>query len=73
MNDWNFIETAPKDGTLVLLWARLGSNPPSANDFYPIVGFWHSLIEPWKVAPEHLNQEEHLIASFWAPIPAPPN
>jgi hypothetical protein len=69
---WKPIETAPKDGTVVLLWARL-SKPPSPNDFHRIVGFWHRSIHQWKVSPEHLNGEEVLIASYWAPLPEPPN
>jgi Putative Actinobacterial Holin-X, holin superfamily III len=36
----------------VLLWARLKSFPPSGDDFYSIVGFWHPSIQRWKVWPE---------------------
>jgi hypothetical protein len=68
---WKPIGNAPKDGTPVLLWARLKISLPS-NDFYPIVGFWHRSIERWKVLPEHLNREEELIASYWIALPAPP-
>lgn len=72
MTSWKTINTAAKDGTPVLLWARLKNGPPENPAFYPIVGFWHRLIEKWKVAPEHLNQEEELIASHWAALPEPP-
>jgi hypothetical protein len=44
MTNWRPIEEAPRDGRPVLLWARLKTNPPGLNDFYPIVGFWHHLI-----------------------------
>jgi len=54
MTNWRAIEEAPRDGRSVLLWARLKTNPPSFNDFYPIVGFWHHSIQEWKVWPEHL-------------------
>jgi hypothetical protein len=72
MKNWEPIETAPKNGMPVLLWARLKSNPPSGNDFYSIVGFWHQSIERWKVWPEHLNGEEDLIPSFWTALPEAP-
>jgi hypothetical protein len=72
MTNWKPIEDGPKDGTLVLLWARLKSNPPADNDSYPIVGFWHRSVQQWKVSPEHLNQKEELIASYWMALPEPP-
>ena len=72
VRDWRPIEEAPKDGRSVLLWARLRSNPPEPDDFYPIIGFWHPLIEQWKVAPEHLNSSEVLTPSHWADIPEAP-
>jgi hypothetical protein len=73
MNNWQLIEGAPRDGTPMLLWARLKSHPASADDFHPIVGFWHRAIQRWKVSPEQLNRDEDLIASFWTPLPEPPN
>jgi hypothetical protein len=72
MSAWKPIEDAPDNGTAVLLWARLKSHPPSANDYHPIVGFWHRVIQTWKVSPEQLNEGEELIASYWAPLPEPP-
>lgn len=71
--NWNPMESAPRNGTPVLLWARLRSNPPSPDDWYPIVGFWHASIQQWKVSPEHLNREEDLNASHWIALPEPPN
>jgi hypothetical protein len=55
---WRPIDEAPKDGSAVLLWARLKSHPTSSDDYHPIVGFWHRV---------------DLIASFWASLPEPPN
>jgi hypothetical protein len=72
MVNWQSIDTAPKDGRSVLVWARLGSSPFEKGDHFPIVGFWHPTIMCWKVAPEHLNPQEELIASHWAPIPKLP-
>jgi hypothetical protein len=70
---WRPIDEAPKDGSAVLLWARLKSHPTSSDDYHPIVGFWHRAIHRWKVSPEQLNRDEDLIASFWASLPEPPN
>ena len=72
LTNWKPIDSAPKNGTPVLLWARLKSSPPSDDDLYPIVGFWHASVQRWKVSPEHLNREEDLIASCWIPLPEPP-
>ena len=73
MTNWKPIEEAPKDGTPVLLWARLKCHPPSGDDYHLIVGFWHPAIQRWKVSPEHLNRAEDLTASHWMPLPKPPN
>ena len=72
MTDWQPLKTAPKDGSPVLLWARLGSHPPEGESFFPIVGFWHRSVGRWKVAPEVLNAPEDLIPTYWAPSPKPP-
>jgi hypothetical protein len=72
MMNWNPIDNAPTDGTPVLLWARLKSSPPEGDDSYAIVGFWHRDVRQWKVSPEHLNQKEELIASYWVALPEAP-
>ena len=72
MTSWKPIEDAPKDGRLVLLWARLKTPPEERDDIgYPIVGFWLRNIG-WKVAPELLNRDEELIPTYWTEIPEPP-
>jgi hypothetical protein len=72
MIDWQLMETAPRDGRPVLLCAKLSSYPPEPKNHFPIVGFWHQTIMRWKVAPEHWNPQEELIATHWAPIPKSP-
>jgi hypothetical protein len=69
MMDWKPIKSAPRDGSSVLLWARLMSTPPGNDDFYPIVGAWNKSIERWKVAPELLNKAEVLDARYWNELP----
>lgn len=73
MTSWNPINTAPRNGRPLLLWARFKSSPPGEATFYPVVGFWHRSIDRWKVAPEDLNGSEELIATHWAALPEPPN
>lgn len=66
MTDWQPIETAPKDGSSVLLWARMRANPPEKDSFFPVVGFWQPYpVERWKAR----DTEDDLIATRWAPIP----
>jgi hypothetical protein len=71
VKDWKPIESAPQDGSSVLLWVRLTSVPPE-NDFCPIVGSWNKSIERWKVAPELLNKAEVLDARYWTELPNSP-
>ena len=71
MPNWKPINSAPKTGTRVLLWARCKSIPADV-DYSPIVGYWNRSIERWNVAPEHLNREEELVPSHWLEFPRPP-
>ena len=72
MTDWKPTESALRDGSSVLLWARLTSVPPGDDDFYPIVGAWNKSIERWKVVPELLNKAEALDVRFWTELPNSP-
>jgi hypothetical protein len=67
---WKTIESAPKNGRAVLLYARCKTNPD--HTFAPIVGFWNKQLTLWKVAPECLNRGEELIPSHWMEIPELP-
>lgn len=59
--EWQPIETAPKDGTRVLLWRRAIRDQPA-----PIMadGFWCETCWVW---PYILSEPTH-----WQPLPAPP-
>jgi hypothetical protein len=73
MDKWKPIDSAPKDGTGLLLWVtRFGTTPAGQSEPAPVVGFWHGKIERWKVAPEYLNREEDLHPSHWMELPKPP-
>lgn len=65
---WQPIETAPKDGTpVLLLWfdAETGAAPMHR------VGFWHSREQAWCDTHRVLhNQHSH--PTHWMPLPSPP-
>jgi len=59
---WMPIETAPKDGTKILLWpGYLMGGDPMSGWWARLAGKWVSAGEPFEVAPTH-----------WRPLPAPP-
>lgn len=70
---WRPIETAPKDGTYLLLWEQYSTNP--------FVGCW--AFGAWTVSHEHVDAEGgwdganvvdalSMPITHWMPIPAPP-
>ena len=59
---WRDIETAPKDGTKILLWpGYLMGGDPMTGWWARLARKWVSAGEPFEVAPTH-----------WRPLPAPP-
>jgi hypothetical protein len=72
MTGWKSIESAPKDGRPLLLFATLKTiSPGLSNKPVPVVGHWHRAIERWKVWPDHLGGGAELLPTHWAWIPAP--
>ena len=67
---WKTIDSAPKDGTKVLLLARCKTIPDDTPA--PVVGFWNKHVMQWKVASEYLSQADELIPSHWMEIPELP-
>jgi hypothetical protein len=69
MSDWLPIETAPKDGTAVLLWLPDGF---WLNDENVVTGFWSE--DDWYFS----DTDSHPIGAFgkavthWMPLPEPP-
>jgi hypothetical protein len=68
MTEWQPIETAPKDGTAILIW-------PANASFYgdeatSYVVRWHDWKEAWIEA----SGEEYaaFYPTHWMPLPAPP-
>lgn len=68
MNEWQPIETAPKDGTIVLLWSPDWS--------VPTVAMWNAQYdEPyWQPLEEVISNIEGAIegAKYWFKYPTPP-
>lgn len=70
---WRLIETAPKDGSYLLLWEQYSDAP--------FVGYWSG--GSWSVSHEHVDAEGgwdganvvdalSMPITHWMPIPAPP-
>lgn len=63
--DWQPIETAPKDGTVVMLyWPTISINA------YPAVGFNHDDDYGWAWS-QWMDYGE-IFPTHWMPLPAPP-
>ena len=63
MNEWQPIETAPKDGTEIILSYSDGL----------IIGFWHDALEDWVswVWSDNCTQMIFKV-NYWMPLPEPP-
>jgi hypothetical protein len=65
--DWQPIETAPRDGTYILLgWFLEGGGGG-----HPEVAFWHSTKQLW-CSSRLLNAEGYYSPTHWQPLPEPP-
>lgn len=69
MSDWQPIDTAPKDGTRVLLYDRFCREPEHAR----FVGFWaqdarDSTWKWWSCPGAFIRRPTH-----WHPLPEPPS
>lgn len=64
MSEWQPIETAPKNGSRVLLWNPEWSGPCTAQFYGDAAGGWKldKRMPPFAYQPTH-----------WMPLPAPPN
>jgi len=70
---WQPIETAPKDGTEVLLWEK--------HTYVPVVGLYRVQAGKWRASQEHYDVDgdgcvvDTLCQEYithWMPLPAPP-
>jgi hypothetical protein len=64
---WKPISSAPKDGTRVLLFARLNTDGAKLG---PVVGYWHTTEDEWRLEPHDTGTE--LMPTYWMEIPKIP-
>jgi hypothetical protein len=71
MSEWQPIESAPKDGTHVLLWFPAGY---WATEVHVAIGLWDSgEDEGWYAGDESHSMTAHgAPPTYWMPLPAPP-
>lgn len=67
--DWRPIETAPKDGTEVLLYGR----PPHKDDLTCYVGRWGTWDSAGGPSDCWISGGPHYRPTHWMPLPAPPD
>ncbi|NJB80339.1 DUF551 domain-containing protein [Xanthomonas arboricola] len=75
MSEWQPIETAPKDGTRILVWCE--------HEDYPFPAYWfeHPRFSAWLAFKSHLTTDgdanvvdyfSQQSISHWMPLPEPP-
>ena len=65
MSDWQPIETAPRDGTYILLWARTWRHSFAGQ-------YYGDAFTVWVDIPTATGTKEKVFASHWMPLPEPP-
>jgi hypothetical protein len=68
--NWKTMESAPKDGTPVLLIAKLDLPDEEPG---PVVGRWQKAVEEWRLVPDVLDKGHKLVPSHWTDIPELPS
>jgi hypothetical protein len=64
---WRLVETAPKDGTWILLgWFELSGQTMRE------VAFWHSTKKVWCQTHRAFGKEIYQQPTHWMPLPEPP-
>ena len=76
MNEWQDIDTAPMDGTHVLVafgpydqWTTFAQKPPTVAHWFdpPVVGVeggWYLSVSPF--------EQDSIMPTHWMPLPEPP-
>ena len=68
MSEWQPIETAPKDGTVILQWHPCGNLWPA----YYLIVQWSPSCEAW-MSPIDTDSSYFFPGTHWMPLPAPPH
>ena len=61
---WQPIDTAPKDGREILVWSSRDGT---------FVAFWYEIRNGWFWTSHDLEGDEEINATFWQPLPPPPD
>jgi hypothetical protein len=75
MTEWQPIETAPKDGTLVLLYGPCGwdTNVDEYDDKMVRVGSYEEFFDKYVWLSDTANPyQDRILATHWMPLPNPP-
>jgi hypothetical protein len=73
MAEWQKIETAPKDGTPILLWWRYCGDVPTVGRWFCDNDITEGLSEGWAGEDDScipINQHD---CTHWQPLPPPPS
>ena len=71
MSDWQPIETAPKDGTRVDLWAKQWRASDDVFIYHRFADCWWTAGNPNRTA-GWVNINAAWCATHWMPLPSPP-
>ena len=67
---WQPIETAPKDGTVIFIWYGHRLNRHAAFDDCIKKAQWLEGIEEWRI--ESVGGNQPYFPLYWMPLPEPP-
>ena len=73
MSRWRGMETAPRDGTFVLLWAPDYTNRPALGHWCERVGAWDSDAGTMEDGPGRKDLDECDGPILWHPLPDDPS
>lgn len=71
--DWQPIETAPKDGTEVLLWLGFPFSRIEYAKWYQGWGLWIDAEDPEPEDSDEVRGTGELVPTHWMPLPEPPS
>lgn len=80
MKNWQPIETAPKDGTKVLIWEQY-SRTPVVTSYSGYTNKWGQVVGSWSACKEHYDVDGDAwltdrlyqdLITHWMPLPEPP-
>jgi hypothetical protein len=71
VNDWQPIETAPKDGSIIMLYGEYMNTYNCAGKVFSF-GYYFFSQKQWMCYPSHNEATDHIEPTHWQPLPEPP-